>query len=143
MRDDAAAIAELLGPIVQAGRYTAMTAPVTEASQREFYETLPERAIFLACVDAGRIVGIQDVLPGAGRSGDISTFVALDRHGQGIGRALFHRTIEEAQRRRYDTLRAVIRSDNPAAIAYYRACGFEGPDTTPQTVLSRPVSCAP
>ena len=89
--DDAAAMAALLGPIVEARCYTAMTAPVTLASQRAWIESFPARGVSLVAVETavalpagssggddesgrfagafdvrgaqGRLVGMQDVVP--------------------------------------------------------------------------------
>jgi len=128
---DSAAIIALLNPIIAAGIYTAMTDLVSVTDQQTFIQGLPERAIYnLAFVGEG-LVGMQDVLPHASETdvGEISTFVALDSHRRGVGQSLTDETTANADRLGYQTLRAIIRPDNTAAIAFYNRQGFEVVET--------------
>lgn len=63
--EDAASMVELLNPIIEAGCYTIMDEPVTTADQADFIRAFPDRGVFhvAVCVDSGRIVGMQDVMP--------------------------------------------------------------------------------
>ncbi|MHC5004930.1 MAG: GNAT family N-acetyltransferase, partial [Planctomycetota bacterium] len=62
--DDAAAMVELLTPIVRAGAWTIMTDPPSLASQLDFIRGLPARSVLnVAETPDGRLVGLQDVQP--------------------------------------------------------------------------------
>ena len=128
---DAEPIVDLLTPIVEAGIYTVMQGPITVEDQLAFMRELPGRAIYLAAVSSETegLVGIQDVQPVSGsdgvyHAGDISTFVALDARGNGIGRALMRSTVELARERGFTVLCANVRADNPDAVAFYESQGF-------------------
>lgn len=55
-----------------------------------------------------------------------SVYVAPDRHGHGIGRALLGRLIAESERRGFRQMIAVIGDSAQAgSIALHRACGFQ------------------
>jgi ribosomal protein S18 acetylase RimI-like enzyme len=99
------------------------------AEQVAFIRTLPPRAIYHAAVDeADDVLGIQDVLPADG-AGEISTFVRLDAHRRGIGRALTEATLTEARARGFARIRASVRVDNLGAIAFYLGQGFDADAT--------------
>ncbi|MEM7245867.1 MAG: GNAT family N-acetyltransferase [Acidobacteriota bacterium] len=125
--DDAPAIVTLLNPIIRQGSLTAITEPITVDDQLQFIRELPERATYLLAQDeGGRLLGIQDVLPGADDgTGAISTFVALDAQRHGVGRALSRATFRAALEHGHRRLTATLRSDNPGAFAFYRRQGFE------------------
>ncbi|BBK30786.1 ribosomal-protein-alanine N-acetyltransferase [Stella humosa] len=130
-RGDAEAIVALLNPIIRAGGLTAMDQSFTADEQRAFIDGLPPGAIYLAAVEAGTIVGIQDVLPLPDGTGAISTFVRLDRHGRGIGRTLTRATLARARQQGYRRLVALVRADNPTALAFYQAVGFRVAEIEP------------
>ncbi len=130
--EDAASIVALLNPIIQAGTYTIMNELCSMQDQVDFIRAFPERGVFNAavCEQSGQVLGIQDVQPisidtGAlDQVGQISTFVRLDAHRQGIGRALSQTTLEQAKRLGFGKLTAAIRADNPRALAFYQSQGF-------------------
>lgn len=134
--DDAAGTAALLGPIVAAGCYTAMEPPVTEETQREFIEWLPDPSLLLVAEERDpasgdvRIVGMQDLIPlgviarSFGHTASISTFVALDRHRRGIGARLFAETYRRAPDLGFEKLLAFVRADNDAGRRAYFSQGF-------------------
>ncbi|UUX51566.1 GNAT family N-acetyltransferase [Nisaea acidiphila] len=126
--DDAAEIVLLLNRIIDAKTYTAMNELMSVADQRHFIRTLPERAVYLAALDgqSGKLLGVQDCLPDKenGAHCDISTFVSLDVFRKGVGSALFERMIAYTSQFGYRQIRAVIRSTNMQALAFYRAAGF-------------------
>ncbi len=140
---DAAAIAALLQPIIAAGIYTAMTKPATPANQRGFIQSLHERAIYLGAWSAAPrlVLGIQEVLPTPDPSvGEIGTFVRLDAHRRGVGRALFRETCAAARHHGFTALRATIRRTNPVAPSFYASLGFvaqDGDDDPRVVVLKR------
>jgi len=125
---DAGEIVLLLNRIIEAGTYTSMSETMSVADQLHFIRTLPERAIYLAARDprSGKLLGVQDCLPDPvdGEQCDISTFVSLDSLRAGVGRALFARMTDRARQHGYRRIRAVIRSDNRRAQAFYSAAGF-------------------
>ena len=55
----------------------------------------------------------------------LAVAVAADAGGRGIGRTLVDAAREEFVRRGVSAARVVTTSDNDAALAMYRACGFE------------------
>lgn len=129
---DTAGTAALLNPIIAAGCYTIMQEPASAASQRAWMHSVGERGVINVAVRNGdrRIVGLQSVEPisrsitSMSHVGDISTFVALDCRGCGIGRALMAETVRGAAILEYQKLVAMIRADNPDAVAFYQRQGF-------------------
>ena len=129
----APAIVELLNPIIEAGTYSVMDTTFTVEDQIEFIRSFPARGVYhLAIVnDSLKVLGIQDVVPISpgsqvfGHVGEISTFVALDAQGQGIGRCLSQATFQTARVLGFRKIIATIRADNPGALAFYRRQGFE------------------
>lgn len=129
---DAEPMAALLNSIIREGRYTIMDEPLSIDNQLSFIRDFPERGIFNVAVshDTGRILGVQDVMPVSGASaafrhiGEISTFVAPEFHGNGIGRSLCNATFQAAPGRGLIKIMANIRADNPQAIAFYVSQGF-------------------
>ena len=130
--EDAAAIVELLNPLIRAGTYTVMDEPVSVDEQIDFIRGFPERGVFNVAVrDADqRLLGLQDVVPIAPGSGAfehvgvISTFVYLDSHGRGIGRNLSEATFPAAKKLGFIKISAAIRADNPRAVSFYLSQGF-------------------
>jgi L-amino acid N-acyltransferase YncA len=128
--DDAAAIAGILNPIIEARTYTALDTLVTVEDERRFIDRFPARGVFHVAVRGGSVAGFQNVEPFAGYThafdhvGVIGTFVALEQRRQGIARRLFAATIAAARDKGYRKLFAFVRADNPAALAAYRHHGF-------------------
>src|SRR5258706_6976614 len=130
--EDAASIVEILNPIIQAGIYTVMEEPFTVNDQIEFIRSFPLRGIYhIAKADNHRkVLGIQDVMPISTSDvfkhvGEISTFVALDSHNQGIGQSLSQATFKAAKEPGFLKLRATVRADNLHALLFYQGLGFE------------------
>jgi L-amino acid N-acyltransferase YncA len=132
IEEDAESIIEVLNPIIQAGHYTIMDEPASVDDQIDFIRGFPERGIFnvAVCDDSRKVIGLQDVAPRSGGSrafnhiGEISTFVALGSHRNGIGRSLSEMTFREARERGFLKLCATIRADNPQAVSFYLSQGF-------------------
>ncbi len=130
--DDAAGMLEVLNPIIETRRHTAMDEPATLESQRAFVEGYPERGVFHVAVEqaAGRLVGMQDLAPFSDfghafdHVGVMATFVALDRHRLGIGARLFEATYEAARQVGYEKIFTWVRADNEAGLRAYRGQGF-------------------
>src|SRR5687767_3582128 len=95
--DDAAAIVDILNPIIETGLYSALDTPLSVEDQRQFIRTFSARGVFHVAIDraSGRLVGLQDVDPFATYThafdhvGVIGTYVDLEFRRRGIGRALF------------------------------------------------------
>jgi len=127
---DAEGIVELLNPIIAAGIYTAMDEQFTDEDQIEFIRSFPQHGIYHVAIDDDRVVGIQDVMPVSTSKvfkhiGEISTFVALDAHQQGIGQRLSEATFKAAKELGFLKLRATVRADNSHALLFYQSLGFE------------------
>jgi phosphinothricin acetyltransferase len=55
---------------------------------------------------------------------EVSVYVGAAARGQGVGKALLARLVEEAERSGLWTLQAGIFPENTASIALHKACGF-------------------
>ena len=130
--EDAAEIAAILNPIIEARTYTALDTPVTVDLERDFIRTFPSRGIFLVAVDTAtdRIAGFQDVSPFADFThafdhvGVIGTYVDLELRRQGIATRLFEATFDAARRKGYEKFFTYVRSDNEAGLKTYLRQGF-------------------
>ena len=139
---DAAAILELLNPIIQAEIYTVMDEQFTVEDQTDFIRSFPEHGVYHIALAAEhqKVLGIQDVMPISSSKtfkhvGEISTFVALTSHNQGIGQHLSQATFKTARALGYLKLRATVRADNLQALAFYQSQGFEQIGTARQHVF--------
>ncbi|MGB3408546.1 MAG: GNAT family N-acetyltransferase [Jannaschia sp.] len=122
---DAGAMADVLNAIIAQGGTTALTQPVTGDVLREWMAT---GDIWHAAEVEGEILGFQWVGPHADLPSDacdIATFVALGKHGLGVGSKLFEATRKAAKSAGYRWINATIRADNAGGLAYYRSRGFE------------------
>ncbi len=130
--DDAAAVLDVLNPIIETGRYTAFDTPFGLEEERAFIANLPERGIFHVAerVNDRRILGFQTLTPFADYThafdhvGVMGTFVGLAHHRQGIAARLFDATSRAARATGYSKIFAFIRADNEAGLAAYRGQGF-------------------
>ncbi len=131
--EDAESIVELLNPIIQAGTYTIMDEQPSVDDQIDFMRGFPKRGVFnvAVCNDSQKVLGLQDVQPiSTGVSafrhfGEISTFVSLASHRNGIGGSLSHATFIRAKEQGFLKLSATIRADNPQAALFYQSLGFK------------------
>jgi L-amino acid N-acyltransferase YncA len=131
--EDTNSIVDLLNAIIEDGRYTVMDGPLTVDGQINFIRRFPKRGVFYVATgdDDQRILGLQSVEPWSTSArafehvGDISTFVALDWQGKGIGRKLSQATFEEARKRGFLKIMATVRADNPQAVSFYGSQGFK------------------
>ena len=122
-----------------------MDESLTVADQVNYMRNSPQRGVFNAAVrdDSDEVVGLQSVEPLPSRSpamphvGEISTFVALDARGRGIGSRLTNATMPEAMQRGFLKIIASVRADNPRAVEFYRRQGFNVIGTARQHALVR------
>ena len=125
-------IAGILNSIIELRTYTALDTPITVEEERRFIRDFSPRGIFHVAVDrpTDQIVGFQDVSPFADFThafdhvGVIGTYVALDRHRQGIAATLFEATFEAARRKGYEKIFSYVRADNDAGLRTYLGQGF-------------------
>ena len=126
---DAPALAELLNTIIDEGDKTAIETRFDADTFQEWFITgVHCRSCVVAEKRGVGPVGFQATerfleLPEGWA--DIATFLSLDVRRLGLGKALFARTLGLAPASGVQMLRAVIRSRNAEAIAFYRSCGFE------------------
>jgi L-amino acid N-acyltransferase YncA len=133
--DDAAAVVAILNPIIATGLHTVFDTPFSVEAERAYIESLPERGVFLVAIDKSRqqgeeIVGFQSMEPFAAYTrafdhvGVLGTYVSLHHRRQGVSRALFEQTFQEARLKGYEKIFTFVRADNLAALAAYLAQGF-------------------
>ena len=130
--EDARSIIEMLNPIVEAAQYTIMDGPFSVDDQIGFIRSFPKRGVYHVALsnDSEKVLGIQDVQPLSDATkalrhvGEISTFVALGSHREGVGTSLSRATFQAAKEQGFLKLMATIRADNPQAVAFYLSQGF-------------------
>jgi len=130
--DDAEAIIAILNPIIKAGKYTVLHAPLTAEFERQYIANFSPRGIFHVAKlrqDRGG-VGLQSVEPFATYThafdhvAVMGTFVALSRQRQGIGTCLSEVTFEAARERGYEKIFTYVRADNLVSLAFHLKLGF-------------------
>ena len=124
--EDAGNTKAMLDPILSAGRYSAIEGPVPLDELAAHIARACEAGVAtLACGEDG-VMGFQEVLPDEDMPGvaQVGTFVALDRHGLGIGRAMLAASEGQAGALGLGRVIGTIRGDNRGAQAFYAACGF-------------------
>jgi L-amino acid N-acyltransferase YncA len=129
---DAEQIAGILNSIIVLRTFTAFDTPVSAEEERRFIREFPARGVFHVAVDSTttQIVGFQDVSPFADFThafdhvGVIGTYVALDRHRQGIAARLFEATYAAARRKGFEKIFGYVRADNDAGLRAYLGQGF-------------------
>ena len=129
---DAEAIVRILNPIIAARAFTAFDRPFSVADERAYIERFPSRGVWkVAERQADRqVVGFQVLEPfgpyttAFDHVGTLGTYVDLEQRRQGIARALFAATFQEARQQGYEKIFTFVRADNPGALAAYTAHGF-------------------
>jgi phosphinothricin acetyltransferase len=130
--NDLPAILDIYNDAVLNTVATADYEPQTLEMRREWFDLRVQKGlpIFVAEDEAGRVVGWSALSPYHGRIGyrftaETSIYVAADRRGQGIGRALLPPLIEAARQGGLHALIASIDGSNEASIRLHAAFGFE------------------
>ncbi|MBU2552119.1 MAG: GNAT family N-acetyltransferase [Proteobacteria bacterium] len=90
---------------------------------------LPHPRLVARDPDSDAVAGWGALAPASRRpvySGvaEVSIYVSLSRHGQGIGRALLTRMISESESLGIWTIQAGIFPENVASIGLHKKCGF-------------------
>ena len=128
---DAAAVCAVINPIIEARAYTVFDAPFTVEAEREYIVRFPSRGVWKLALDGERVVGFQVLEPLATYTraldhvGSMGTYVDLSLRRQGVAKALFAATLAAARSKGYEKIFTFVRADNLAALAAYRAHGFE------------------
>jgi L-amino acid N-acyltransferase YncA len=130
--DDAEAIVRILNPIIEAGVYTVIDAPITADHERTFIGGCSARGVFHVAVDAadGAVVGFQIAQPVASYTHafdhvcDIGTYVDLARRRQGIASALFRASFAALADKGCEKIFTFVRADNPVSLKTYQHHGF-------------------
>jgi L-amino acid N-acyltransferase YncA len=130
--EDAGGIVNILNPIIEAGRYTVLDAPLTVEEEGEFIADFPARGVFHVAErrQDGRIVGFLSLEPFAAYThvfdhvATMGTYVDLSLRRRGVGRSLASATFEVAGRKGFEKVFTYIRARNAEALAFYRALGF-------------------
>ena len=130
--EDAAALVDILNPIIETGKYTILDTPFSVEAERDYLTRFPQRGI-LHVAERRRdqaIVGLQSIEPFATYThacdhvGVVGTFVALSHRREGIGQRLSEVCFAAAKRKGYKKLFSFVRADNRQALAFYRRLGF-------------------
>jgi L-amino acid N-acyltransferase YncA len=129
---DAAGVAGVLNPIIEARIYTALDTPFTVEAELDFIRRFPARGVFKVVVDAAteRLVGFQVLEPFASYTAafdhvaTLGTYVDLERRREGIATRLFAATFAAAREKGYEKVFTFVRADNQAALRTYLARGF-------------------
>ncbi len=96
--DDAAQIVSVFNPIISAGIYTVLDAPLTVEDQLSYIAGLSDRAIchVAECRSDGSVIGFQSMKPfpdqythAFDHVGVIGTWVDVNYHRQGVAKRLF------------------------------------------------------
>lgn len=91
---------------------------------------LTGRGLALVAVDANTVVGWAGISPTSTRDvyrgvGEVSVYVAADRHSRGLGRQLLSAMIETAEANDYWTIVAQVFPENVASLALHQAQEFQ------------------
>lgn len=105
--------------------------PNTLEMRRDWFAKHAElkQPIFVACDDAGRVVGWASLSSFRAPSGyrftcEVSVYVAREVHRRGIGRRLIETLHESAHARGLHALVAVVDAENAASIRLFESFGY-------------------
>jgi phosphinothricin acetyltransferase len=130
-------------PERDAAACAAIYAPSVEASATSFEERAPDAAAMAARIaaysathpwlvaeDGGEVVGYAYACPFQMRpayrwSASVSVYVAVDRVGQGLGRALYMELLDRLRRQGFRNACAGITLPNAASVGLHESLGFE------------------
>ncbi len=129
VRDDAAAIAHIYNQGIEDRVATLETEPRTPDERARWLVSRAPRHPVLVALDGGEVVGWASLNPFNPRSAydhvaDVSVYVARERRGAGVGRALLAALDEQARRLGYHKLVLAAFPWNASGMALYRRHGF-------------------
>jgi L-amino acid N-acyltransferase YncA len=130
--DDAAGIADVLNEVIIGGRHSMLDTPFSVEGEREYIETLPERAfIQVAETSEGDIVALQTMEPWSGfmthefdHVATMGTWVTAPLRRQGVGARLAQASFAAARAMGYEKVLTELRADNLESLAYHLSLGF-------------------
>ena len=129
--EDAAAIVDILNPIISDGNLSVLDTPLSVEDEQEYIERFPALGVFLVAEDReGTIVGFQSVEPFATYThafdhvGTIGTFVGLPYRRKGVGTVLAKATFVSARAVGFEKLFTYILATNDASLAFHQRLGF-------------------
>lgn len=129
--DDAGAIAEIYNEYVVGTDISFEVEPLTvERMSERILSIASEHPYYVYADDAtGAVEGFCYAHPWKERRAyyhtlETTVYVASGRHGEGIGRQLMQRLIDECRRRGFVALIACITADNRPSIEFHRRMGF-------------------
>lgn len=134
--DDAAAVADVYRPYVEETAVTFEEAPPDATGMAGRIErTLPTHPWFVAERD-GRVVGYAHASRLRAYEAyrwtvELSVYVDRERHGEGVGSALYRPLLETLRRQGYAAAYAVLTLPNPGSVGFHRSYGFERVATFP------------
>jgi ribosomal protein S18 acetylase RimI-like enzyme len=128
---DAEAIVAILEGIASERIYTAIDRPWSAEEQRRYMNSLSAREpIHVAENERKTVVGYHTLelwaptIHSMTHVGQVGTFSIPGWRRQGVGEALFRRTLDFAGERDYEKLVIQVRSSNVAAQSFYKRLGF-------------------
>ena len=103
--------------------------PDEQQAWLDAHDGLPYPALVAETVEGGRVVGYASLSPyiarpGYARTTENSVYLHPDWHGVGIGGALLSALLNEAQRRGFVTVVALVSADNEPSLRLHRRVGF-------------------
>jgi RimJ/RimL family protein N-acetyltransferase len=105
-----------------------LKAPALAVTRRFVRDNLARRNPQFVALAGGEVVGWCDVrrveMDATPHRGVLGVGVIPDWRGQGIGRRLMERTIDETWKRGFTRIELTVRTDNERAAALYRRLGF-------------------
>ncbi|HEX5928385.1 MAG TPA: arsinothricin resistance N-acetyltransferase ArsN1 family B [Solirubrobacterales bacterium] len=126
---DAAACAAIYAPCVEATPISFEERPPSAAEMAGRIERVNGTHPWLVAEDGGEVVGYAYGCPFRDRPAyrwtvEVTVYVAGDRHGAGIGRALYEALFARLQGQRFQVAFAGITLPNPASVALHERLGF-------------------
>lgn len=140
--DDAEEISAFLKELTAAGK---RTSPDDEAHIRVYYIEDPAKIRCSVTEDEMSILGFQSLkLAEPGNKwgvppgwGVIGTHIRPSASRRGVGRALFSESRAATEKASLGNIDATIAADNPEALAYYEAMGFQTHSTAAGLISKR------
>lgn len=138
--DDAAAVNAIYNPLIRDSAITFETVEHSQEDRRRWLANLacsPRHPVFVAEM-GGAVCGYANAAEFDPRgayetSVKVSVFVAPDRQGQGVGRALYAKLFEALATADAHRAYALIVAPNPASVALHEAFGFSHVSTLNET----------